>query len=261
MSNTRVLLVLLGVVATAMVVAVLGFAMNQSAAEDGEAVVVAAGPTLSSGSDSSTTIAAEPKSLTVTTTGAPSASVTPPTTTAATTTEAPTSTVAPTTAQAPTTEVPTTTVAPTTTEAPTTMAAPTTTEAAPTTTQAPTTTAAAPDGSFNSSYELQFRGLINGLRSTPLASDASLNSYARNWARHMAESNDFSHSTIGSLLGPWRAGGENIAWGYSVSSMFNGLDNSPGHHANMVNESFTHVGVGVWVEPDGRIWTAHVFGG
>jgi len=43
--------------------------------------------------------------------------------------------------------------------------------------------------------------------------------------------------------------------------MFAGLKASSGHHANMVNESFTHLGVGAWVEADGTIWTTHVFGG
>lgn len=77
----------------------------------------------------------------------------------------------------------------------------------------------------------------------------------------MAETDNFVHSNIKVLLGPWSTVGENIAWGYSVASMFDGLNASPGHHANMVNTAFTHVGVGVWVDADGRIWTAHVFGG
>jgi uncharacterized protein YkwD len=29
----------------------------------------------------------------------------------------------------------------------------------------------------------------------------------------------------------------------------------------MVNPYFTHVGVGVWVDAGGVMWTAHVFGG
>jgi len=113
--------------------------------------------------------------------------------------------------------------------------------------------------------ESQFRSSINGLRGSvgvaALASDGSLNSYARNWARQMAETGDFSHSNIGDLLGPWSTVGENISWGYSVQSMFNGLVGSTGHYNNMVNPAFTHLGVGVWVDADGKIWTTHVFGG
>jgi uncharacterized protein YkwD len=77
----------------------------------------------------------------------------------------------------------------------------------------------------------------------------------------MAETDNFTHSNIGSLLGPWSTVGENISMGYSVSSMFAGLKGSSGHLANMVNESFTHLGVGAWVDADGSIWTVHVFGG
>jgi uncharacterized protein YkwD len=77
----------------------------------------------------------------------------------------------------------------------------------------------------------------------------------------MAENDSFVHSDIASLLGPWSTVGENIAMGYSLESMFNGLAGSAGHYANMTKPSFTHVGVGVWVSADGSIWTAHVFGG
>ena len=90
---------------------------------------------------------------------------------------------------------------------------------------------------------------------------SALDAYARDWTQHMAETGDFSHSSIGSLLGPWSTVGENISWGFSVSSMFSGLTGSSGHYANMTNTSFTHVGIGVFVEEDGRIWTTHVFGG
>jgi hypothetical protein len=77
----------------------------------------------------------------------------------------------------------------------------------------------------------------------------------------------FEHSDISALLGSWSPVGENIAYGYSVQSMFNGPVGSQGHYDNMVNEAYTHVGVGVgvgvgvWVDPDARIWTTHVFGG
>jgi uncharacterized protein YkwD len=77
----------------------------------------------------------------------------------------------------------------------------------------------------------------------------------------MAEIDTLVHSDIGRLLGPWSIVGENIAVGYSASSLFDALAASPGHYANMTNGSFTHLGVGVWVAADGRIWTTHVFGG
>lgn len=113
--------------------------------------------------------------------------------------------------------------------------------------------------------ESQFRSLINGLRGDvgvgALAANGPLDSYARNWAQTMGSTGNFEHSDISVLLGPWSRVGENIAYGYSVQSMFNGLVASQGHYDNMVNGDYTHFGVGVWVDGDGRIWTAHVFGG
>jgi uncharacterized protein YkwD len=231
MLMNRVLLALLSLIATAMAVVVVSLALDQGSAEGN--VIVA-----------STTEAA------------------------VVATTRPTTTVAPTTVSLPsaTTQSTTTTRAATTTTTPrapntTTTKATTTTSTKTTTTTETTTTTVAAGGSFDSSYESQFRGLINGLRSTPLKSHSSLNGYARNWAKHMAEADSFTHSNIGSLLGPWSTVGENISMGYSVSSMFSGLNGSAGHHANMVNDSFTHVGIGAWVQADGSIWTVHFFAG
>jgi uncharacterized protein YkwD len=52
--------------------------------------------------------------------------------------------------------------------------------------------------------------------------------------------------------------GENVAVGGSVSSIFGGLTASSGHNANMLGD-FTHIGVGVWVDSSGTLWTTHVF--
>ncbi len=194
---------------------------------------------------------------------APSSTTTaaPETTTTAATTPPPTTT---------TTKPPKATTTTTKPPKPTTTTKPprptTTTTQPPTTTTAPpptTTTTEAPSGGYSSSAESSFRSKINNLRGSvgvaALTSDGGLKSYARNWAKHMADTGDFSHSNIGSLLGPWSRVGENIAYGYSVSSMFDGLKNSSGHYNNMVSPNFTHFGVGVYVDGDGRIWTAHVF--
>ena len=166
--------------------------------------------------------------------------------------------------------VTTTTKAPTTTAPPatTTTAAPvtTTTTAAATTTTAPaTTTTAASTGSYSASAESEFLSSINGLRSSKglagLASNGELNNYARWWAKQMADTGNFAHSNIASLLNPWTVVGENIGYGPSVSAVFNALVASPGHYANMVDTRFTSVGVGAYVDSAGRIWTVHVFGG
>ncbi len=77
----------------------------------------------------------------------------------------------------------------------------------------------------------------------------------------MADTNTFEHSNIASLLGPWSTVGENIAYGWRVGSMHDALVASPGHYTNLTSENFTHIGVGVWIEESGKIWTTHVFGG
>jgi uncharacterized protein YkwD len=94
-----------------------------------------------------------------------------------------------------------------------------------------------------------------------LSANGELNNYARWWAKQMADSGNFAHSDIGSLLDPWSVVGENIGYGPSVTSVFNALVNSPGHYNNMVDARFTSVGVGAYLDSAGRIWTAHVFGG
>ena len=126
------------------------------------------------------------------------------------------------------------------------------TPAATATTQ-PASPPATNAGGHNSSYESEFRSLINSLRASSglpaLTSSGSLNSRARSWAQTMAESGELAHSGFGA---------ENVGRGGSVSSIFNALANSASHRANMLGD-YTTFGVGVWVDSDGLIWTAHMF--
>jgi uncharacterized protein YkwD len=89
---------------------------------------------------------------------------------------------------------------------------------------------------------------------------------ARERARDMARTGEFTHSpsngkTYISLLNSggvsYRGAGENIAYNtypmsQTVEVAMNGLLKSPGHYANIVRSSFTHVGIGVAVSADGR---------
>lgn len=186
--------------------------------------------------------------------------ITPETSTTTTTTTT-TTTVGPTTTTT-VASTTTTTAAPTTT----TTAAPSTTTTAPTTTTtvAPTTTTTAPSGgSFSAPSESQFVSLINDERAAvgvaPLTVDPALTSYARDWTYHMSSTETFEHSSLS--FGGYGYKGENIAQNWSVSGAHTSFVNSPGHYANMTNEVFTHIGVGVWIDPDGKLWTTHVFGG
>ena len=115
---------------------------------------------------------------------------------------------------------------------------------------------------FRSDYEADFRGRINSLRSSNglggLSSNGSLNSRARDWAKSMADSNKLKHSNIGNLVPPWSWAGENVGKGGSVGSIFNSLAGSSAHKANMLGD-YTDVGIGVWVDTNGTLWTVHVF--
>lgn len=140
--------------------------------------------------------------------------------------------------------------------APPTTSAPTT---APPTTSPPTT---ASQGGYVGSAESDFASRINSLRSSNglggLQRNGSLDSYARNWAKSMGQNGSLDHSNIGSLLGPWGSVGENIGVGGSVSVIFDALVGSSGHRDNMVGD-WTHMGVGVWRDAQGALWTCHVF--
>lgn len=134
---------------------------------------------------------------------------------------------------------------------------------APTTTTT-TTTPPAPTGGFNPGFEADFYSRINSLRSgnglAALSRNGELDSYARSWAKYMAVNKVFAHSNYPTQLvnGGWSSAGESVGKGGSVSSIFDALKSSSGHRGIMLG-SFTHVGVGAWVDADGTIWTAHLF--
>lgn len=134
---------------------------------------------------------------------------------------------------------------------------------APTTTSPATpTTTASPE--LRASYESEFVSRINSYRSSKglstLTRHGALDSRARDWAKYMATKSKpgLVHSNLQSLVPPWLGAGENLAIGYQVGSIFSSLVNSSAHRAIMLGD-YTHVGVGVWVDGNGAIWTVHVF--
>ena len=158
----------------------------------------------------------------------------------------------------------TTTLTSTTT---TTAAPPTTTTVAPTTTTtlAPTTTTTvAGGGSFSPASESDFVSRLNDLRAgqglPALIVDSGFKPYARDWAKNMGDIDALKHGEFTALFDPWTSLGENVGYGPSVSSIFNALVASSAHYANMVDPGFTHIGIGVWITDEGKMWTTHVFG-
>lgn len=95
----------------------------------------------------------------------------------------------------------------------------------------------------------------------PVTVDAGLQSYARDWAAHMAATGNLTHSNINDLLDHWNAVGENIAEGVDPLIIFEDLVSSPGHLNIILNGAYAFDGVGVAVDGSGRLWLCHVLAG
>ena len=129
-----------------------------------------------------------------------------------------------------------------------------------------------PVGDELSSYELEVVRLVNDYRIKnglkPLTSDSKLSYAARLKAQDMHDKKYFSHTspTYGSPfqmmkdLGiTYRSAGENIAMGQRTpSEVMTAWMNSPGHRANILNSSYTKIGVGYVA--DGNYWTQEFIG-
>jgi uncharacterized protein YkwD len=130
----------------------------------------------------------------------------------------------------------------------------------------PRSTAALSPGACNggnTSFEVETRALINGQRMNvglpALASNSALTSAARAHSQDMATSNTFSHTgsdgsdpfarmvTAGYSFS---VAGENIYAGSqqnnSPSAAVSAWMGSSGHRENILNTSFTEVGLGYW---------------
>ena len=117
------------------------------------------------------------------------------------------------------------------------------------------------------SYEKEVVRLVNEIRVKnglkELTYDWELSRVARYKSQDMKDNRYFSHTSpvygspfqmMKSFGISYRSAGENIAKGYATpAAVVNGWMNSSGHRANILNSSFTHIGVGYVA--DGRYWT------
>ena len=122
------------------------------------------------------------------------------------------------------------------------------------------------------SYEERVIELVNEIRAdyglSALKADWELSRVARYKSQDMHDRGYFSHTspTYGSPFDmmksfgiSYRSAGENIAMGYKTpEEVVDGWMNSSGHRANILNSSFTHIGVG-YVK-DGNYWTQMFIG-
>ena len=122
------------------------------------------------------------------------------------------------------------------------------------------------------SYETEVIRLVNEIRRenglNPLTANWELSRVARYKSQDMADNRYFSHTspTYGSPFQmikafglSYRTAGENIAMGYSTpQAVVDGWMNSSGHRANILNASYTQIGVGYVVQ--GHYWTQMFIG-
>ena len=122
------------------------------------------------------------------------------------------------------------------------------------------------------SYEQEVVRLVNEIRVknglNALAQDWELSRVARYKSQDMRDNRYFSHTSpvygspfqmMKSFGITYRSAGENIAKGQATpQAVVNAWMNSGGHRANILNASYTHIGVGYVA--DGKYWTQMFIG-
>jgi hypothetical protein len=94
----------------------------------------------------------------------------------------------------------------------------------------------------------------------PLAVHPQLTSGAQGWAQHMAQTGNLTHdANIAGTATGWTKLGENVGTGGSVGQIQGAFMNSAQHSTNILDPTFTHVGVGVVVDINGQIWVTQRF--
>src|SRR5690625_3533117 len=128
------------------------------------------------------------------------------------------------------------------------------------------------DSGYLSQFEQQVVDSTNKERAkyglSPLTADWELSRVAKEKSRDMLINNYFDHNSpiygspfdmMDAYMIHYRSAGENIAKGQrSPEEVVNAWLNSEGHRANILNGSFTHIGVGF--SEDGYIWTQQFIG-
>jgi hypothetical protein len=115
--------------------------------------------------------------------------------------------------------------------------------------------------------EACFLSNINAARSSSgapaLHSDAALAGYARVHSQAMAAQGSIYHSSTADLTpylpSDWKMWGENVGVGGTCAALFDAFMGSPPHKQNLLNADFQYVGIGVFIDGAGTMWTTHVF--
>lgn len=95
-----------------------------------------------------------------------------------------------------------------------------------------------------------------------LKTDPRLDAIALTWSEVQARDKTMKHNPAMSSQVPagWVRVGENVAYGYSsAAAVMEGWRTSPGHYANIIQEQYTHIGVGVAYSAGGVAYYTQVF--
>jgi uncharacterized protein YkwD len=93
-----------------------------------------------------------------------------------------------------------------------------------------------------------------------LTLDPQMSSVAQTWTDSLASTRTLSHNPQYSTLIPagWTSAAENVAYGYTPSTVTTGWMGSAGHRANILGD-FTDIGIGYQVDSAGRGWYTQDF--
>lgn len=95
-----------------------------------------------------------------------------------------------------------------------------------------------------------------GLALSGLADNASLDTGARKWVEHLADTGTLSHDAL--HLDDWQSVGENVGRGPTIEIIEQAFEDSPSHEHNLAGD-YSHLGVAVAVR--GEItWIVQRFG-
>ncbi len=129
------------------------------------------------------------------------------------------------------------------------------------------TTPSPSPATVRAAYDARVVTLVNAARRAagrkPLALSACADRYADQWSAHMASTGAFAHRTdLRRVMTTCaaRGVGENIAYGNLTADQLMALwMGSPGHRANILDPTYTHLGVGTSLTSAGRVYGTQNF--
>lgn len=117
----------------------------------------------------------------------------------------------------------------------------------------------------NAQAQQQILSEVNSARASyglaALAPSAPMNDVATSWSSSQVASGKMSHNPYYSSQIPagWTTAGENVAFNYAPTAVTSAWMNSDGHRANILNRSFTHIGIGMACDSSGRAYYTQNF--